>query len=161
MMRTERMRQSDRVTLRLEVEASWFNGDGVAVTKPAESLLVSRNGGVIRLQERLFTGQELTLRRTLEEDTVKTARARIVAEIDRETEGFLYAIAMLEPRADFWEIEFPTLQQGEEALARLLMECSFCQRREVGYPIEREVESFEGRRWRGVGCKGFGAPSIL
>jgi hypothetical protein len=24
------MRQSDRVTLRLEVEASWFNGDGVA-----------------------------------------------------------------------------------------------------------------------------------
>src|SRR5260221_11669449 len=108
MMRTERMRQSDRVTLRLEVEASWFNGDGVAVTKPAESLLVSRNGGVIRLQERLFTGQELTLRRTLGEDTVKTARARIVAGIDRETGGIFYAIAVLGPRAGFWGIEFST-----------------------------------------------------
>ena len=123
------MRQSDRVTLRLEVEASWYGSDGVAVTKPAESLLVSRNGGVIRLQEKLFTGQELTLRRTLEGDEVKSVRARIVAEIDRETEGFLYAVAILEQRVDFWEIEFPTPQQGEEALARLLMECSFCQRR--------------------------------
>jgi PilZ domain-containing protein len=154
------MRQSDRVTLRLEVEASWFNGDGVAVTKPAESLLVSRNGGVIRLQERLFTGQELTLRRTLEDDTVKTARARIVAEIDRETDGFLYAVSILEPRADFWEIEFPALQQGEEALARLLMECSFCQRREVVYLNEMELKSFEVRRCAARLCKHCDAPSI-
>jgi hypothetical protein len=159
-MRTEGMRQSDRVTLRLEVEASWFNGDGVAVTKPAESLLVSRNGGVIRLQEKLFTGQELTLRRTLEGDTVKTARARIVAEIDHEAEGFLYAVAILEPRADFWEIEFPTPQQGEEALARLLMECSFCQRREVVYLNEMELKSFEVRRCAARLCKHCDAPSI-
>ena len=56
-MRTEGIRQSDRVTLRLEVEASWFGADGLAVKKLAESLLVSRNGGVIRLQEKLFPGQ--------------------------------------------------------------------------------------------------------
>jgi len=43
----------------------------------------------------------MTLRRTLEGDEVKTVRARIVAEIDRETDGFLYAVAILEPRADF------------------------------------------------------------
>src|SRR5580704_11575432 len=159
-MRTEGMRQSDRVTLRLEVEASWFNGDGVAVTKPAESLLVSRNGGVIRLQEKLFTGQDLTLRRTLEGDTVKTARARIVAEIDHEAEGFLYAVAILEPRADFWEIEFPTPQQGEEALARLLMECSFCQRREVVYLNEMELKSFEVRRCAARLCVRCDTPSV-
>src|SRR5690349_14900997 len=100
-MRAEGMRQMDRVRLRLEGEAAWYGRDGVAVTKPAESLLVSRNGGVIRLQEKLFTGQDLTLRRVLEGDDVKSVRARIVAEIDRETEGFLYAVAILEPRADF------------------------------------------------------------
>src|SRR6267142_37450 len=159
-MRAERMRQSDRVTLRLEVEASWFNGDGVAVSKAAESLLVSRNGGVIRLQEKLFTGQELTLRRTLDADTVKTVRARIVAEIDKEAEGFLYAVAILEPRADFWEIEFPALHQGEEAIARLLMECSFCQRREVVYLNEMELKSFEVRRCAARLCKHCDAPSI-
>src|SRR6516164_6785462 len=106
-MRSEGIRQSDRVSLRLQVEASWYGSDGVAVKKPAESLLVSRNGGVIRLQEKLFAGQDLTLKRTLEGDAVKTARAKIVAEIDREPEGFLYAVSMLEPRADFWEIDFP------------------------------------------------------
>src|SRR5882757_1764712 len=159
-MRTEGMRQSDRVTLRLEVEASWLNGDGVVVTKPAQSLLVSRNGGVIRRHERLVTGQEMTLRGAGEGDEVKTVRARIVAEIDRETDGFLYAVAILEPRADFWEIEFPSMQQGEEALARLLMECSFCQRREVVYLNEMELKSFEVRRCAARLCKHCGAPSI-
>jgi PilZ domain-containing protein len=154
------MRQSDRVTLRLEVEASWFGSDGVAVTKPAESLLVSRNGGVIRLQEKLFAGHEMTLRRTLDGAGEKTVRARIMAEIDQDAEGFLYAVSILEPRGDFWEIEFPAPQQGEEALARLLMECSFCQRREVVYLNEMELKSFEVRRCAARVCKHCDAPSI-
>ena len=159
-MRTEGVRQSDRVTLRLEVEASWFGSDGVVVIKPAESLLVSRNGGVIRLQDKLLAGQELTLRRILEGDAVKTARAKIVAEIDREIEGFLYAITIVEPRADFWEIDFPPPHQGEEALARMLMECSFCQRREVVYLNEMELKSFEIRRCIARVCRHCDAPSI-
>lgn len=159
-MRTEGIRQSDRVTLRLEVEASWFANDGLAVKKTAESLLVSRNGGVIRLQEKLFTGQELTLRRMLEGDATKTARAKIVAEIDRDAEGFLYAITILEPRADFWEIDFPSPHQAEEALARMLMECSFCQRREVVYLNEMELKSFEVRRCAARLCRHCDAPSI-
>jgi len=159
-MRSEGIRQSDRVSLRLQVEACWYGSDGVAVKKPAESLLVSRNGGVIRLQEKLFAGQELTLKRTLEGDAFKTARAKIVAEIDREPEGFLYAVSMLEPRADFWEIDFPPPHQGEEALARMLMECSFCQRREVVYLNEMELKSFEIRRCVARLCRHCDAPSI-
>jgi len=159
-MRTEGIRQSDRVSLRLEVEASWFGNDGIAMKKSAESLLVSRNGGVIRLEEKLFPGQELTLKRTLEGDAVRTARAKIVAEIDREAEGFLYAITILEPRADFWEIDFPLPHQAEEALARMLMECSFCQRREVVYLNEMELKSFEIRRCAARLCRHCEAPSI-
>ncbi len=159
-MRTEGIRQSDRVTLRLEVEASWFGSDGVALNKPAQSLLASRNGGVIRLQDKLFPGQELTLRRVLEGDAAKSVRARIVAEIDREAEGFLYAISILDPHADFWEVEFPPLREGEESLARMMMECSFCQRREVVYLNEMELKSFEIRRCVARVCKHCDAPSI-
>lgn len=159
-MRTEGIRQSDRVVLRLEVEASWFGSDGLAVKKSAESLLVSRNGGVIRLQEKLFPGQELTLKRTSEGDAVKSVRAKIVAEIDREAEGFLYAIHLLELRADFWEIDFPSPHQAEEALARMLMECSLCQRREVVYLNEMELKSFEIRRCVARNCRHCDAPSI-
>ena len=159
-MRSEGIRQSDRVSLRLQVEASWYGSDGLAVKKPAESLLVSRNGGVIRLQEKLFAGQELTLKRTLDGDSTKSVRAKIVAEIDHEPEGFLYAISILEPRSDFWEIEFPPPHQGEEALARMLMECSFCQRREVVYLNEMELKSFEIRRCAARVCRHCDAPSI-
>jgi hypothetical protein len=159
-MRSEGLRQSDRVSFRMPVEASWFTSGGAEVRQSAETLLVSRNGGVLRLSEKLFPGQELTLRRQREGDTWKIARAKVMAEIDHEPEGFLYAIAMVEHRADFWDIDFPAPQQGQEALARLLMECSFCQRREVVYLNEPELKSFEVRKCVARLCTHCDSPSI-
>ena len=123
-------------------------------------MLVSRSGGVLRIQQKLVPGQEITLKRTTEGDQTKTARARVVAEIDHEPEGFLYAFHLLESRTDFWDIDFPALHKAEEALARLLMECSFCQRREVVYLNELELKSFEIRRCIARVCKHCDTPSI-
>jgi PilZ domain len=159
-MIAEGIRQSDRVTLQMQVEARWSGTSGDVMRQSAQTLLVSRNGGVIRLQEKLFAGQEITLHRKLEGDQSKTARARIVAEIDREAEGFIYAIAILDPRADFWDIDFPAPHKAEEALARLLMECSFCQRREVVYLNEMELKSFEIRKCVARLCRHCDSPSI-
>jgi PilZ domain len=159
-MRPEGLRQSDRVSFRMPVEASWVGNGGLEVRQAAETLLVSRNGGVLRVTEKLFPGQELTIRRQREGDTWKIARARVVAEIDHEPEGFLYAIAIVDPRADFWDIDFPSPQQASEALARLLMECSFCQRREVVYLNEPELKSFEVRKCVARVCQHCASPSI-
>jgi hypothetical protein len=159
-MIAEGTRQSDRISLQMQVEASWFSSSGVAARQSAQTLLVSRNGGVIRLQEKLFAGQEITLHRRLDGDQTKTARARIVAEIDREPDGFIYALAILDPRADFWNIDFPAPHKAEEALARLLMECSFCQRREVVYLNEMELKSFEIRKCAARLCTHCDSPSI-
>jgi hypothetical protein len=160
MMRSEGLRQSDRVSFRMPIEASWFTSGGIAMKEIAESMLVSRNGGVVRLVEKLPVGQELTLKRQQNGDAWKSARARIVAEIDHEPDGFLYAIVMLEPRADFWDIEFPAPHKSEEALARLLMECGFCQRREVVYLNELELKSFEVRKCVARLCVHCDTPSI-
>ncbi len=154
------MRLSDRVTLQMQVDASWIDSEGNAVKQVAHTLLISRNGGVIRLAEKLFPGQELSLHRKLEGDQTKTARARIMAEIDREPDGFIYAVAIVDQRMDFWEIEFPSPHKAEEALARMLMECSFCQRREVVYLNEMELKSFEARRCVARLCKHCDSPSI-
>lgn len=153
------LRQSDRVNFRMPVEASWLDSGGVVRKQAAQTLLVSRNGGVLRLQELLAAGQEITLKRPTEGDGSKTVRARVVAEIDREPEGLLYAVHILE-RSDFWDIEFPALHKAEEALARLLMECSFCQRREVLYLSELQLKSFEARKCVAQICKICDAPSI-
>jgi PilZ domain len=159
-MIAEGMRQSDRVTLHMQVDASWSSSSGTTVRQTAQTLLVSRNGGVIRLHDKLFANQELTLHRKLDGDQTKTVRARIVAEIDREPEGFIYAIAILDPRVDFWDIEFPAPHKAEEAFARLLMECSFCQRREVVYLNEMELKSFEIRKCAARHCRHCDSPSI-
>jgi hypothetical protein len=158
--RTESLRQSDRITVRIALEASWTDATGIVQRQVIQTLLVSRNGGVVRITEKFFPGQEISLRRPLGGDGIKTARARIVAEIDRDAEGFLYAVHLLEPRSDFWDIEFPTPHEAEEALARLLMECSFCQRREVVYLNELELRSFETRKCVARICKVCDAPSV-
>jgi hypothetical protein len=144
----------------MPVEASWVTATGTPVKHTAETLLVSRNGGVLRLTEKLSMGQELHLRRHHDGDHWKSTRARVVAEIDQEPTGFLYAIHLLEARSDFWDIEFPALHKAEEALARLLMECSFCQRREVVYLNELELKSFEVRKCVARVCRHCDSPSI-
>jgi hypothetical protein len=154
------LRQSDRVSFRMPVEASWVSAGGTPVKHTAETLLVSRNGGVLRLSEKLSMGQELHLRRHHEGDHWKSTRARVVAEIDQEPTGFLYAIHLLEARSDFWDIEFPAPHKAEEALARLLMECSFCQRREVVYLNELELKSFEVRKCVARVCRRCDSHSI-
>src|SRR5215467_7669935 len=154
------LRQSDRISLRMPVEASWATAEGATFTQSVETLLVSRNGGVLRFAEKLETGQELHLRRHLEEEQWKNTRARVVAEIDQDAGGFLYAIHILEPRNDFWDIDFPSPNKGQEALARLLMECSFCQRREVVYLNEQDLKSFEVRKCIARLCSHCDSPSI-
>src|SRR5216683_7129757 len=155
------LRQSDRVSFRMPVEASWVSLDGKTLTQTAETMLVSRNGGVLRLTEKLSTGQELHLRRHLNGDIWKNARARVVAEIDQDPPNhFLYAIHLVDPRSDFWDIDFPFPHKSEEALARLLMECSFCERREVVYLNELQLKSFEIRKCVARLCRLCDAPSI-
>lgn len=144
----------------MPVEVSWATPGGATFNQTAETLLVSRNGGVLRLTEKLDTGQELHLRRHLDGDHWKQARARVVAEIDKDPGAFLYAIHLLDLRSDFWDIDFPAPQKAEEALARLLMECSFCQRREVVYLNELQLRSFEARRCVARQCRHCDSPSI-
>jgi hypothetical protein len=157
---SEGLRESDRISLRMSVEARWATAEGATFSETVETLLVSRNGGVLRFTEKLEIGQELHLRRQLDGDQWKQTRARVVAEIDQDANGFLCAIHILEPRCDFWDIEFPSLHKAEEALARLLMECSFCQRREVVYLNEMQLKSFEVRRCVARHCRHCESPSI-
>lgn len=154
------IRQSDRVSFRMPVEASWFANGGIALKRTAYTVLVSRGGGVLRLADKLSSGQELTLRRQQDGDVWKSARARVLAEIDHEPEGFLYAFHLLESRTDFWNIEFPAPGKADDALARMLMECGFCQRREVVYLNPLELKSFEMRRCVARICSACAAPAV-
>jgi len=142
------------------VETSWLGSDGVAVDFPAHIQLVSRNVGVLRLTEKLSSGQEITLRRRQYSNVWKSTRARVGGEIDHDSEGLLYTFRILEPGSDFWNVELPAPERTEDALGRLLMECSVCHRREVVPLKPVEIRSFEVRRCIARICSLCSGPSI-
>jgi PilZ domain len=142
------------------IEASWLGSEGVAVNFPAHLQLVSRNIGVLRLTEKAPSGQEITLRRRQYEDIWKSSRARVGNEIERDSDGYLYALRVLEPDSDFWNLELSVPKGTEDALGRLLMECSVCHSREVVPLNPVELRSFEVRRCIARTCSGCSGPSI-
>lgn len=142
------------------VETSWLGSDGVAVNFPAHIQLVSRNVGVLRLTENAHSGQEITLRRRQYDDVWKSTRARVGDEIERDSEGYLYTFRVLDPDSDFWNVELPAPIRTEDALGRLLMECSVCHKREVVPLKPVELRSFEVRRCIARTCSQCSVPSI-
>lgn len=160
-MSSEGVRQSDRVSFAMSVEASGQDSVGQDFTERVQTLLVSRNGAVLLLKQKIEAGQEIVLRRFEKGEILKQARARVVAEIDKDGEGTLYAVAIEDQGVDLWDIEFPSLEESRQALARMLVECSFCQRREVAYLNELELKSFEARRCFARHCKHCNAPAIF
>lgn len=155
------VRQSDRVTFTLALEAIGSDASGQDFVVQAHTILVSRNGAVLLLKAKLTAGQELVLRRKDRSNQLRAARAQVVAEIDKSGDGFLYAIALEDPAINLWDIEFPPLEESEEALARMLVECSFCQRREVAYLNEKELKAFESRKCLARHCPHCGTPAIF
>jgi hypothetical protein len=141
------------------VETSWLGSDGVAVNSPAHVQLVSRKAGVLRLTENIPSGQEITLRRQYN-DAWKSTRARVGERMESDSEGYLYAFRVLEADSDFWNVELSVSKGVEDALGRLLMECSVCHTREVVPLNPVELRSFEVRRCIARNCSQCSAPSI-
>jgi hypothetical protein len=116
---------------------------------------------VLLLKTKLTAGQELLLRRKDRSNQLRAGRAQVVAEIDKNGDGFVYAVSLEDPAINLWDIEFPPLGESEETLARMLVECSFCQRREVAYLNEKELKAFEARKCLARHCPHCGTPAIF
>jgi len=57
-------------------------------------------------------------------------------------------------------VEFPPSPESLEAVARMLVECSYCRNREVVHLNELELRAFEANRGIARHCKVCGVPSI-
>jgi PilZ domain len=153
------MRRSDRVSLTLPIEASGRDVDGHDFSEQARTAVINRHGGVIVLHRKIASGQEIVVRRTAGGNSVE-GRFRVLGEIGAQDDGFVYAVALLEPEKDFWNIDFPSPAQSGEALARVLVECSHCRRREVAYLNEVELKGYEAFRGIARNCGTCAVPTI-
>ena len=153
-------RRSDRVCLTLLLEISGTGSDGKPFKAPAHTLLISRHGAVI-VSERAFTaGQQLHVQRTAKNESHRKGLTRVIGQYGRQADGFLYGLECLDDNVDLWGVEFPPLEKSEEAVARMILECTYCRSREVVYLDPLQLKGYEMNRGLARHCKTCGVPSF-
>jgi len=153
-------RRTDRVSLTLFLEISGTDSQGEAFSETGKTLLINRHGAVIVSERALAPGQVAHLRRKAPGEAHREADARVVGEFGRQKDGFVYGIELLNPEADLWGVEFPEVSESHEAVARMLLQCTYCRGREVVYLNAVELRGFETNRGIARNCKTCGVPSI-
>ncbi|HEV3254190.1 MAG TPA: PilZ domain-containing protein [Candidatus Acidoferrales bacterium] len=159
-MTVQNVRQSDRAALSIEIEALGSESDGREFIAPGRTLLISRTGAAIVIDRQLAPGQILVLRRRTHNGDHQEARVRVVAEIGPQPEGRAYGVAILDPGVNFWGVQFPDLDESEQAVARIVVQCMHCQIREVAYLSERELLEFETHQAVARYCPVCGFPAL-
>jgi PilZ domain len=159
-MASASLRRTDRVSLTLLLEVSGTDSHGQEFKAPARTLLLNRGGAVIIVERELSTDQRIHLQRRSASESHRQADVRVVGQFGRQKDGYLYGIEILDSATDLWGVEFPPLADSLEAVARMLLECSYCRNREVVHLNELELRAFETNRGIARHCKICGVPSI-
>jgi hypothetical protein len=159
-MSSTSLRRTDRVSLTLLLEVTGRDAGGHEFKEQAKTLLINEGGGVVIVNRELKTDQLVHLRRLALAEAHREADVRVVGQFGQQKEGYLYGIEILDSKSDLWAVEFPPAAESEEAVARMLLECSYCRGREVVYLNELELRGFETNRGIARHCKSCGVPSI-
>jgi hypothetical protein len=159
-MTSPQPRRTDRVSLTLFLEISGTDGNGKTFSEPGKTLLINRDGAVIAFERVLAPEQRVHVKRRAPGESHREADVRITGEFGRQKDGFLYGIEILDKDADLWGVEFPPAGDSAEAVARMLLQCTYCRSREVVYLNEVELRGFETNRGIARLCKKCGVPSI-
>lgn len=159
-MSSTSLRRTDRVSLTLLLEISGRDAGGHEFKDPAKTLLINATGGVVILPRELKNDQTIHIRRLAPNEAHREADVRVVGQFGQQKDGHLYGVEILDSKSDLWSVEFPPVADSEEAVARMLLECSYCRSREVTYLNELELRGFETNRGIARHCKSCGVPSI-
>ncbi len=93
-------------------------------SEETHTVLVNRDGGLIRLKQRVAPDQTLRLTNLL---NYREADFRVVGQARAESEGITqWGVECLEPDRSIWEVEFPPPMNAESEKAAALLRCRLC-----------------------------------
>ncbi len=102
--------------------------EGKNFSEHAKTLVVNRHGCGVVSHYTLAPEQEIIIRRL---DTNKQAEVRVVGLVGSQASFHTYGLAFLDPKLNFWGIDFPPATELETKASRGLFECSSCKGRET------------------------------
>jgi len=140
-------RRSDRIEMALPLEVTGLDPEGRTFSEKSVSVNVARHGAMVRLAQKLFPEQELTLRKGNQ-----SIEAVVVGIIDAGEGQYTYGLVFKGPERDFWGIRFPELSEADRAALRVVLECRACGKRELTYLNEVEIAVFQNTQSITRGC---------
>lgn len=138
-MPPEGVRRSSRIPKEIGILLVGSDMEGKMFSEPTNTVLLSRHGAGIVSQYALSAEQELILRRL---DTNKEAEVRVVGNLGAHGKTYTYGVAFLNPEADLWEIQFPSMTDSEKEASRVLLQCSGCKAREMVQQSDLESDVY-------------------
>jgi hypothetical protein len=156
-METVERRSSDRVSLFNAIRVTGKDAAGESFSVEARTALVTMHGAAVIINRELAPDSKVVIRCY---GTDTDAEARVVGKIEKHAEGDLYGVQFLDPAVNPWNIKFPTAGPSPLAVGRLLLQCGDCQRRELIYVDEMELEVFAANQSITRTCAACAKPTV-
>lgn len=156
-MGNEPTRRTHRISLSVPVRVTGTDVNGQNFVEGGRTLTVNRYGGSILLHRKLAPEQEVTVQCLA---TNQESEALVVGQVGKQHDGIIYGVALATPGGEFWGIEFPHLDEADESVTRLLLQCCYCRSMEIAYLNELETEIFEATHRLSRPCKSCNASTL-
>jgi len=121
-------RRSGRIPKQIAITIVGSDTEGRVFSERTKTVLLSRHGAGIQSTYKLSPEQELVIR---SEVSNKEIEARLVGQIGSQGDVYIYGLAFLDSKINFWGIDFPDLSETEKRARETLLECSNCRSREM------------------------------
>jgi hypothetical protein len=121
-------RRSGRISKEIAITLVGSDIEGRVFSERTKTVLLSRHGAGIQSTYKLSAEQELVIR---SEESHKEIEARVVGQIGADGDTYIYGVAFLDSKVNFWGIDFPDLTESEKRASKTLIECGNCRSREM------------------------------
>lgn len=132
-------RRSNRISKAISILLSGSDIEGKQFSEETKTLVLSRDGaGIVSINK--LAPQEGLFIRCLE--TNKEAAVRIVGQVGRTSESYIYGVAFLDPSVNLWDVEFAPQMEADGDAKSMLLECTSCHSREAFDPNDIELDVY-------------------
>src|SRR5579885_2655807 len=133
------MRRSGRIAREIPILLLGTDTLGRVFSEQTTTVVLSRHGAGILSSHRFAPEEPLTLRllplagsdSALPPQAGREAEVRAVGQMGERQGLFVYGVEFLDPKLDFWRMEFPPPEGPVPEAARISLQCSFCEERDT------------------------------
>jgi hypothetical protein len=130
-------RRSERVRKAVSILLIGSDAQGKSFIEETETVLLSRHGASIVSARKLAAEQELLL---VDRERNQEAPIRVIGQVGAERNSYLYGIAFLDSKTEFWGISFSVPGEAVSSGQRSEIECGLCAHSEQAGSSDFESE---------------------